>query len=136
MRTPGRSSAIRNLLPTRIEGAKLPAARGRAVRRTSGEMNKTEAAYAAALDLRIIAGELAAWWFESITFKLAPDCRYTPDFVVMLPDGIIEVHEVKGFWEDDALVKIKVAAQMFPFRFVAIHAVAKKDGGGWKVREF
>lgn len=137
MSFPKKASSIRALLPkTPVSGVQLPPARGRAVRRTSGEMNKTEALYASHLDKLQAAGDIAAWWFEVVTFRIAPDCRYTPDFLVMMPDGIIEVHEVKGFWEDDALVKIKVAAQMFPFRFVAIHSVAKKDGGGWKVREF
>lgn len=114
----------------------LPSAKGRAVRRHPGEMNKTEAAYAAHLDQRISAGEIAAYWFERLTLKLAADTRYTPDFMVQLPCGTIEIHEVKGFWEDDALVKIKVAASLFPFRFIAVSAIAKKAGGGWAIREF
>lgn len=31
----------------------------------------------------------------------------------------MECHEVKGFWTDDAKVKIKVAAEQYPFRFIA-----------------
>ncbi len=34
---------------------------------------------------------------------------------------------MKGHWEDDARVKIKVAAEMYPFRFVAITS-SRKDG--------
>lgn len=116
--------------------AKLPTAKGRAVRRHPGEMNKTETAYATHLDQRIAAGEIAAYWFERLTLKLAADTRYTPDFMVQLHCGTIEIHEVKGFWEDDALVKIKVAASLFPFRFIAVSAIAKKAGGGWSIREF
>ncbi|HEY5798681.1 MAG TPA: DUF1064 domain-containing protein, partial [Burkholderiaceae bacterium] len=59
-----------------------------------------------------------------------------PDFAVMLTCGALEAHEVKGFWQDDARAKIKIAAEMYPLRFVAIQAKAKKDGGGWKVEEF
>jgi hypothetical protein len=81
------------------------------------DMNKTEARYAATLELQQKAGEILWWKFEAITFKLADDCRYTPDFVVMMPDGMIELRETKGFWRDDALVKIRVAAAQFPFRF-------------------
>ncbi len=110
-------------------------ARGRA-RRTPGTMNKTEARYAAHLDLCCNAGAVAWHRYEAVTFKLAPDTRYTPDFLVMLPDGSLEAHEVKGFWEDDALVKIKCAAEMFPIKFIAVTERAKKHGGGWDVREF
>ena len=39
---------------------------------------------------------------------------------------------MKGHWEDDARVKIKVAAAMFPFTFIAVFAAPKKDGGGWR----
>lgn len=117
--------------------ARKPQARGRLARHKSGEMNKTEAAYAAdALEPRKQAGEIADYWFERFTFKLADDCRYTPDFVVMLANGELECHETKGYWQDDAKVKIRVAASMFPFRFVAIQKQPKKDGGGWIYQEF
>jgi hypothetical protein len=46
------------------------------------------------------------------------------------------MHEVKGFWTDDARVKIKVAADLYPFRFIAAQALPKKQGGGWKIEEF
>lgn len=113
-----------------------PLAKGRTVRRTVGQMNKTEAKYAQMLDIEKHEGRILDYWFEKITFKLADDTRYTPDFVIQRPDGTMEVHEVKGFWEDDALVKIKVAAAQFPFRFIAVSAIAQKHGGGWKEREF
>ena len=54
----------------------------------------------------------------------------------MLPGGLLECHEVKGFWQDDAKVKIRCAAAKFPFRFVAMKKKAKKDGGGWESQEF
>ena len=110
--------------------------RGRTTKRILGQMNGTEAAYAVHLDTRKAAREILDYWFEAMTFKLADGCRYTPDFVVQMADGLIEVHEVKGHWEDDALVKIKVAAEMFPFRFLAVQKIAQKAGGGWAIREF
>lgn len=61
---------------------------------------------------------------------------YTPDFAVMTANGTMEMHEVKGFWQDDARVKIKVAAESYPFRFVAVKAKSKKDGGGWSFEVF
>lgn len=101
-----------------------------------GVMNRTETAYAGVLALRLAAGEIAWYKFESMKFRLADNTFYTPDFVVMLADGTMECHEVKGFWMDDARVKIKVAADLFPFRFIAIKPKAKKDGGGWSLEDF
>ena len=101
-----------------------------------GVQNRTEAEYAALLESRKIAGDIVWYAFEGVTFKLAADTRYTPDFAVMLADGRMEMHEVKGFWRDDAKIKIKVAAAMFPFRFVALKKRSKKSGGGWDVEEF
>ena len=86
---------------------------------TRGTMNKTERAYSHHLDARILAGEVREYWFERITLLLAGDTRYTPDFMVQLVDGTLEMHEVKGFWEDDARAKIKIAADQYPFRFIA-----------------
>lgn len=105
-------------------------------RMKSGEMNGLESKYAAMLEDRKIAGEIAWYKFEGITLKLADNTRYTPDFAVMLSDGVMEMHEVKGFWRDDAKIKIKVAAEMFPFRFVSARNVSKKSGGGWHIEEF
>ena len=106
--------------------------RGRGVRRSPGEMNRTEAAYAHDLEWAKRAGTIAEYWFERIKLKLADNTFYTPDFFILKPDGTLEVHEVKGHWEDDARVKIKVAADQFPFEFVAIYQIPKRDGGGWK----
>lgn len=101
-----------------------------------GAMNKTEQAYAAHLDRRRVAGDVAWFKFEGLKFRLADNTFYTPDFAVMLSDGAMEAHEVKGFWQDDARAKIKIAADLYPFRFVAVKVKAKKDGGGWAVEEF
>lgn len=87
-------------------------------RHQPGVMNKSEAAYAAHLDVLKRVGQIADYWFERVTVKLAHDTRYTPDFLVQLPDGELQLHEVKGHFEDDALVKVKVAAELFPFRIL------------------
>lgn len=102
----------------------------------AGVMNGTEAAYAQTLEMRRRAGDVAWFKFEGVTLKLADGCRYTPDFAVMLADGTLEMHEVKGFWTDDARVKIKVAAESFPMRFIAVYKQTKSLGGGWKFEEF
>lgn len=97
-----------------------------------GVMNKTEEAYAAHLHQRKLAGEIADYKFESYTLKLADNCRYTPDFMVLMPDGTMQFHEVKGFWFDDAKVKIKVAARQFPHIFLAVRKVKKE----WEIKDF
>lgn len=105
-------------------------------RKRRGRMNKTEAEYASLLELRRRAGEVVWYAYEAITLRLADGARYTPDFAVMLADGQMELHEVKGHWAEAALVRIKVAAELFPFRFLAVEKLPKKNGGGWKEREF
>ena len=84
-------------------------------------MNKLEFRYAReVLDIQQMAGKILSWKYEAIKFRLAKRTYYTPDFMVFSPSNL-EIHEIKGFWEDDARVKIKVAAEMFPeFKFVAV----------------
>jgi hypothetical protein len=38
----------------------------------------------------------------------------------MTRSGLIELHDVKGFLMEDANVKMKVAASMYPFEFFII----------------
>jgi len=94
-------------------------------------MNKSEQAYAAYLDAQKFAGFILWWKFEGVKLRLADNTFYTPDFAVMTADRGLELHEVKGFWRDDARVKIKVAADLYPFQFIAVTARAKRAGGGW-----
>jgi hypothetical protein len=105
-------------------------------RRIPGLMNATEKEYAGMLDARISRGEVACYWYERMTLKLGADLRYTPDFLVLMADGSLEVHETKGpLVRDDALAKLKMAADAYPFRFWMIQKQAKKLGGKWEFRE-
>ena len=70
----------------------------------TGQMNQTEEAYARDLELRRTLGEVAWFKFEGVKLRLADNTFYSPDFAVMLANGQIEMHEVKGFWHDDAQV--------------------------------
>ncbi len=96
---------------------------------TPDDMNKLEARYAESyLYPRKLTGEIIDYKFQPLKFRLAKACFYTVDFLVICPDQM-EIHEVKGHWEDDARVKWKTAAEMFPwFRFVAVQWVR----GQWK----
>ena len=101
----------------------------------TGEMNQTEAAYAWVLEGRKRLGEIAWYKFEGIKLRLADNTFLTIDFSVMLANGELEMHEVKGagaIFQDDAKVKVKVAAEMYPFRFIVAIPRAKKNGGGWE----
>ena len=102
----------------------------------TGARNKTEAAYERFLQEQLVVGLISWYRFEGIKLRLADNTFYTPDFAVMQANGQMELHEVKGFWQDDARVKIKVAADAYPFRFIAVKHRAKKDGGGWTIEEF
>lgn len=98
----------------------------------AGAMNRTEARYADSLKARQAAGDVLWHRFEGLKLRLADSTFYTPDFAVMRADGQIECHEVKGYWQDDARVKIKVAAEMYPFRFIAVTA----SKAGWQTEVF
>ena len=102
----------------------------------TGQMNKTEAAYAARLAQLQAVGEIHWHKFEGVKLRLADNTFYTPDFAVMLANGQMEMHEVKGHWQDDARAKIKIAADMYPFRFIAVKVLPKRDGGGWSMEVF
>lgn len=101
-----------------------------------GTMNKTEKEYADMLEAQKQAGDILWYTFEGMKFRLADNTFYTPDFIVLLSNNELEAHEVKGFWVDDARVKIKVAASMYPLRFIAASKKPKKYGGGWAIERF
>jgi hypothetical protein len=106
-------------------------ARGR-VGHTQERMNKLERAYADHLNLRIACGEVACWDFEAVKFKLANRCWYTVDFLVQLPDGTLELHECKGFLEDDAAVKLRLMPRIWgAFRLF----IVRRKGGAWEIEE-
>ena len=83
----------------------------------TGQMNKTEAEYAQHLELLKRTGKIAWYRFEEMKFRL-------------------EMHEVKGYWHDDARVKIKVAAEMYPVEFLAVKKKTRGEGLGWKTERF
>lgn len=98
----------------------------------AGEMNKTEKAYSVYLDSLKAAGEIKQWWWDAITLKWAKDTRYRADFMVLSKDDRIELHETKGFMEDDAWVKLKTVSALLPFRVLL---VKRSKGGNWDITE-
>ncbi len=101
-----------------------------------GQMNKTEALYDIHLDALKHHGEILWYRFEGIKLKLAANCHLTIDFAVMMADGALELHDVKGsphVFTDDAKVKMKLASELYPFAIKVAFPLPRKDGGGWRV---
>lgn len=104
----------------------------------TGERNKTESAFEEHLaDLQ--KGGAVLWYrFDAIKLRLADNTFLTVDFSVMRFDGVLEMIDVKGskgIFQEDAKVKLKVAAASFPFVFKIAVPVPKKNGGGWIIEE-
>ena len=106
----------------------FPKARVRTGGTPTGTMNRTEQRYANLLEVQRLAGEIASWHYEAFRLRLGENWRTTwnPDFMVILSTGEIELVDVKGGggMEDDARVKIKAAARLYP-RFWYVVATYK-----------
>lgn len=107
------------------------------IRPTTDEanLNKTEARY---LDWLRTQSD---YWIgvQSITLKLGHDCRYTPDFWALDAQGLRAIDTKatrsdsgKPLVQEDAMIKIRIAARLFPFvRFV----IAWREGEVWQHKE-
>ena len=102
--------------------AKAPRKRG---------MNKWESEYAQELEVARQTGQILWWAYEPIRLRLADNTGYTPDFCELFPSGLLRFVEIKGFLRDDANVKFKMAAELYPFDFVMLRKQKAKDGAGW-----
>lgn len=92
-----------------------------------GVMNKWESAYAERLEVAKKTGEVVSYHYEAMRLTLGFKTTFTPDFMVITWDEI-QFHEIKGFRREDAMVKFKAAAAMFPWaRWVMI----EKTKIGW-----
>lgn len=104
----------------------------------AGQMNKTEAAYASELERERVAGLIQWWKFEGIKLRLADKTFLTVDFAVLDAEGYLRMVDVKGalaVYEQDARVKMKVAASLYPFKFFIAIPRLKREGGGFSVSE-
>lgn len=100
----------------------------------TGVMNKTESAYERVLWGLHHEGAILWYKFEGIKLRLADNTFLTPDFFVMRADFSLECHEVKGnFVTDDGWAKLKIAADMFPFRFYKVTQQLKRLGGAFNL---
>ena len=111
-----------------------------------GYDSKLNRDFAVRLDQAKANGWIREWWYEPFGLRLAPKCYYHFDFLVepiypvdlAAPSRFTEHRlvciEVKGGWfRDDAKVKVKVAAEMFPcFKWLIVF---REKRNGWDVRE-
>lgn len=102
----------------------------RRIRQNSSGMNKTEQAFFEYLQHNI--GRTFSVMAQCVTLRLANGVRYCPDFIVK-GDNFAHAYEVKGFMRDDAAVKLKVAASLYPW--IKFHLVTKRKCGGWDILE-
>ena len=111
--------------PTKAKGNTKPRERS---------MNKTEAEYATYLQGEKEAGRIVAFWFEAWKIRIADNCTWLPDFVVIDCDGYVEWQDTKAWWKkanklgitDDAVVKMKAVAELYPQ--IKVVATWKQDG--------
>lgn len=93
--------------------------------------NGLERAYGQRLDAMKVEGEILWWGFEQIKLRLADGRWFRPDFLVLYADGHWSVEETKGFERQASMLRLSVAAEHYPFKFVLV----KKDGSGWTFKE-
>lgn len=77
--------------------------------------------------------DMVSCQFEAIYLEIANGCMYRTDWLVEVEGGRYEIHEVKGgkVW-DDSIVKLKVAARLYPgFTFY----IAQYKSGEWIVQK-
>jgi hypothetical protein len=106
------------------------------------KMDATEKRYALHLDEQLRDGRILWWAREPVSIRLARGSSYVPDFLVMLADRSLEVHEVKQRGGQnfharthhhphrDSYAKWKIAAARLPVRFYIVWP----ESGEWKRR--
>lgn len=91
--------------------------------------SKFEADYAKRLQLQLAIGMIRGFAYEADSLEIGLGARYTPDFRVRQLSGAVEYLEIKGYRREAAMVRLRVAAKLYPqFRFVLVTKVA----GRWK----
>lgn len=110
-----------------------------------GEMTQVETRYSAHLELLKLSGKILDYWPHKFTWRLSNGTHYRSDFLVLLADGQLEIHETKagkrnkatGEWqpfsEEDALLKVKWMAEQCP---IPIKVAFEAGKNNWRFKEF
>ena len=110
-------------------------------KKTPGKMNLTERRFEANhLKPLLASGDILSYQYEPMKFRFGRDFKstYTPDFMVIRKDGVIEYIDVKGSagWEEHTRVKMKACADRFwMFEWVGYTEERGKNSAGKFVRE-
>jgi hypothetical protein len=105
----------------------------------AGSLNRTERKFRdEVLRPAWDAGRIAAFYREPIKFRIAGNTHYTPDFLVSpsftRPSDRLIIVEVKGYMREDAAVKIKAAASLYPcFDWLVAFGTRRQEG--WRVHQ-
>ncbi|WP_343546796.1 hypothetical protein [Sphingobium yanoikuyae] len=101
-----------------------------------GEKNQTEQRFEDEyLRPLLLAGEILWYRFEGVKLRLADNTFLTVDYAVLPAGGVLTMIDVKGgaaVVQEDARVKMRVAADQYPFLFQ--YAFPTK-GGGWTIKD-
>lgn len=134
--------------PAPAEAPTAPPAKAKGRMPWQPKMNGTERAYSDFLLSQRIAGEVRWFDFQPITILLGPDCRFTPDFLILFSDGRLELHDTKGakkikagrkagektyYAEEDATIKARITARRLP---IPIYFVWSLGDGNWGRKGF
>lgn len=116
----------------RLAEAEVSAAKPILRQQRGDQLNKLEKAFLGHLQAISSGDYIHA---QAITLKLANGVRYTPDVLLYTdgPDGHgVIAYEVKGFMRDDAAVKLKVAASLYPWiKFILVW----RKAGEWQYQQ-
>lgn len=115
--------------------AETATVRKKRIRQKCGDgMNKTERAFLAYLQAHY---GTACTIHREVSLPLANGVRYKVDFMTGMPNkdddsAIVRAYEVKGYARDDAIVKLKVAATLYPWiRFLLVTKLKSGSEVGW-----
>lgn len=112
--------------------------------RVPGEPNPLEVAFGQELERRKNRGEILEYEFEAEALRIAwtdkatgrKGATYTPDFRAITADGEVVFYEVKPmqssgkpYFREDAKLKLKMAADRHPYRFII--AMRRGKDGPW-----
>jgi hypothetical protein len=98
-------------------------------------MNGLELAYAKHLDKLKLAGDVKWWAFNAVRLRIAMGEKaawFKCDFFIEFADGHFEFHETKGHEKTAGILRLKIAAGIYPIPFVLV----KKNGSGWYYEAF
>jgi hypothetical protein len=97
--------------------------------------SKAEQLYAWRLDDLKRSGAITWWGYEAMKFRLADPIDgqrgawYTPDFIVVLENRVVECHEVKGHLREAARLRFLMASQTYHWH---VWRMIRRDGASWK----